>query len=151
LRPLNSDAGSDVHIKGTMKATLCLAVLALAFVSNSNAHDNYVSDYAETVSYSTPVVYEAPVVYQAPVNYYAPVYYLSSAAAAAVQVTANAYCPEPSTVIHITGGRGTYTRSNLGHYGSSVIVIGSQYARRDGPYRPHGFHHGGFRRHSWFR
>ncbi len=89
------------------------------------------SDYG--TCYTTPVIYQSPVIYQAPVSYYAPVYYLASAASAAVYIAPERCCPSPSTVIHITGGRGTYVTSNYTcDNRSSVVIIGSRYARPGG-------------------
>ncbi|GEM_PF-6313907 len=134
-----------------MKTILAPIILALGLAS-THAHDSaYVSDYG-AVSYVTPVIYSSPVVYQAPVNYYAPVYYVASAASAAIYSVSERACANPSTVVHITGGRGTYVTSNCDYGDSGVIVIGTRYARRDAHYRT-GWHPSDNRhhRHSWVR
>lgn len=135
-----------------MKTTFAAAALAVSLVT-SYAHDSsYSANCATALGYASPVVYQAPVIYQAPVTYYAPVYYVASAASTALYVASGRACPSPSTVIHITGGRGTYITSNCDFYEPSVIVIGSQYARRDGGYRTGWHQHGNrFNRHGWFR
>ncbi|MBC8096504.1 MAG: hypothetical protein H7Y43_11895 [Akkermansiaceae bacterium] len=113
-----------------MKTTLSLLALIASFTPARAQDACYgTSDYGTTVSYATPVVYQSPVIYQAPVTYYAPVFYLASAASAALYVSTERSCSSPSTVIHITGGRGTYVTSNCEYSDSSVVVIGSRYAR----------------------
>jgi hypothetical protein len=145
LGPVNAGEEPGVRIQEIMKPILCLAVLSVSLAA-VRAHDVYIApDYASGVSYSSPVVYQAPAIYQAPVTYYAPVYYVASAAAAAVQISSDRYCPSPrsrSTVIHITDGRGTYSTSQCDYSDSTVVVIGSSYARRSGGIAPI--------RRSWF-
>jgi hypothetical protein len=70
------------------------------------------------------VVYQAPVVYNAPVYYGAP-----SSTTAGCSTCVQACCSSGSTVIHITGGHGTYTSTYRGGSGSTVAYIGSRYAR----------------------
>ncbi|HLP78497.1 MAG TPA: hypothetical protein VK327_16455 [Candidatus Paceibacterota bacterium] len=118
-----------------MKTTLSLLVLLASF-SLARAQDAVAcseSAYGPAISYAAPVVYQAPVIYQAPVNYYAPVFYVATAASAACYVACPPTpCPSPSTVVHITGGRGVYVTSNCDSYnycGSSVVYIGGRYAQ----------------------
>ena len=125
-------------IHKTMKTTFCL-VTVLASVGLARAQEgDYAPDseaYSTPVVYTPPVVYQAPVIYQAPVVYYAPVYYLASAAALAGYVSCDRGYTAPSTVIHITGGQGTYSYSNYGDCGSTVIHIGARQNRAPAYYR----------------
>lgn len=150
---LNSVKVGNVNKSGIMKTLASLALFAWVSIQSIQAYDIPGAYCPDGVDYTTPVIYSAPVVYQAPVNYYAPVYYLSSAASAALTVATERYCSNPSTVIHITGGRGTYVTENCGYSGSSVIVIGSRYARRDGLGYLRTFSHPSTSlfRHSWIR
>jgi hypothetical protein len=117
-----------------MKTILCVLPL-MAALSLAQAQETYSDADYETapVAYTEPVVYQMPVTYQAPVIYYAPVYYLASTAAAtaACYSSCEREYSSPSTVIHLTNGRGTYVSSNYGSCRSTVVYIGSRYARRD--------------------
>jgi hypothetical protein len=124
-----------------MKTTLSLLAVVLTVGAAPAQDSDYSSgDSSSTVAYTTPVIYQAPVIYQGPVAYYAPVYYVASAAASAVSATAPRPCASPSTVIHITGGRGTYTYSRCSEdYQSSVIYIGGRQPRLDAHYNYHNY------------
>ena len=107
-----------------MKTTLCLISLAASLGVCHAQYECGLDDcQVAALAYTTPVVYEMPVVYEAPVAYYAPVYYIASAAAAAAFTGYDLYCSTPSTVIYITGGRGTFTYSNCGNYTYESVVV----------------------------
>jgi hypothetical protein len=105
----------------------------MAAFSLAQAQETYSDSESEPVAYTSAVVYQMPVVYQAPVVYYAPVYYMASATAASA--ACYSHCEReyssPSTVLHLTNGRGTYVSSNYRSCRSTVVYIGSRYARRD--------------------
>jgi hypothetical protein len=126
-----------------MKTTFCLlSVLVSAFVVQAQDACVQSESYPTTspsVVYTSPVVYQSSVVYQAPVAYHAPVYYVASAMAAASYVSPEHYYPAPSSVIHITGGRGTYTSTRYSAEGESTVVyIGGRHPRQHSyhPYYP---------------
>jgi hypothetical protein len=117
-----------------MKTLLCVVSL-IASLGVARAHDtgcapNAAYYQASAAAYLTPVVYQALAVYQGPVAYYAPVYYVTPPASFGYPSKYERACPPRSTVVCIGSG-GVYSYSNCGYPGSTLVIIGSRYARRD--------------------
>jgi hypothetical protein len=117
-------------MKTTLSLVSILASSVLGFAQDGT-YEAATEEYSTPVAYTSTVVYQAPVIYQAPVVYYAPVYYIASAATLAgyAAYENEASYAAPSTVIHITGGRGTYAYSSYGSSGSTVVYIGAREPR----------------------
>jgi hypothetical protein len=79
----------------------------------------------------TPVVYQAMVVYWGPVVYYGPVYYVSPPAGLDCLPWECEWSCRPVSTVIAFGAGGVYSYSNYGQcpWESTVVLIGSRYAR----------------------
>jgi hypothetical protein len=111
-----------------MKTIFCILFIAGSVTLVRAQNSSCATANCQPASACAPVVCQSRVVYSAPVVVYrAPAY--CSPRGHYVRTRCAPACPGASTVIHITS-HGTYSYSTYGHRGSTVVHIGTQYARR---------------------